>query len=201
MGYMNGHTHEHKISGSQGLIIALATTVLIMVAEIIGGFLSNSLALLGDAGHMFIDVFAIGLSLFALSMAKKPPNAKKTYGYHRMEVMAALTNGTLLLILSLAIFYEAYKRIFTPPEINGLLMLIIAGIGLAANLIGIYVLKDAHTHNLNVHSAFFHMLGDTISSLGVIIGGVLILWKHWYFIDPIISIIIGGIIIKGAIGI
>lgn len=190
-----------KISGFNGLIIALLITVGMMVGEFVGGLLSNSLALLGDAGHMLTDVFSIGLSLFALSIAKKPPDNKKTFGYHRMEVMAALINGTLLLILSIVIFYEAYKRFIHPPEINGSLMLFIAVIGLTVNVGGIYVLKDSHTDNLNIHSAFFHIVGDTLSSLGVIIGGVLILWRHWYFIDPILSIIIGIIIVIGAVNI
>ena len=173
---MSEHGHEHDLQegGSRGLWIAIVITVVIMAAEIAGGFLSNSLALLGDAGHMFTDVFSLGLSLFAYNMAKRPPNSTRTYGYHRMEVMAALTNGALL---------------------------IIASIGLIGNLAGIYVLKDAHTRNLNIRSAFLHIVGDTLSSVGVIIGGVLIITEKWYFVDPIISILIGGIIIRGALGI
>ena len=200
---MNEHEHEHGLQegGSRGLWIALVITIVIMVAEVAGGFLSNSLALLGDAGHMFTDVFSLGLSLFAYTMAKRPPNSTRTYGYHRMEVMAALTNGALLIIISIAIFYEAYIRFSSPPEIKGPLMLIIASIGLIGNIAGIYVLKDAHTQNLNIRSAFLHIVGDTLSSVGVIIGGVLIITEKWYFVDPIISILIGGIIIRGALGI
>ncbi len=199
---MSDHTHEHDLqSGSQGLLIALIITIIIMLAEVVGGFLSNSLALLGDAGHMFTDVFSLGLSLFAINMAKKPPNSTRTFGYHRMEVMAALTNGLLLILISLAIFYEAYKRFASPPEISGSLMLIIASIGLIGNIASIYVLKDTHTKNINIRSAFLHILGDTLSSLGVIIGGILIITEKWYFVDPIISILIGIIIIRGAIGI
>ena len=199
---MSEHEHQHNIqSGSKGLLIALIITIVMMMAEVIGGFLSNSLALLGDAGHMFTDVFSLGLSLFAFNVAKKPPNSTRTYGYHRVEVMAALTNGLLLIIISITIFYEAYKRFLTPPNINGSIMLVIASIGLIANLIGIYVLKDTHADNLNIRSAFLHIIGDTLSSLGVIIGGILIIMKKWYLVDPIISILIGGIIIKGAIGI
>ncbi len=200
---MSEHEHQHNLpsAGSQGLWIALVITVVIMMAEVAGGFLSNSLALLGDAGHMFTDVFSLGLSLFAFTMSKRPPNSTRTYGYHRMEVMAALTNGALLIIISIAIFYEAYRRFASPPEIKGPLMLIIASIGLIGNLAGIYVLKGTHTQNLNIRSAFLHIVGDTMSSVGVIIGGVLIITEKWYFMDPLISILIGGIIIRGAIGI
>ncbi len=198
---MSTHEHNTDIKGSNGLLIALIITIVIMFAEIAGGYISNSLALLGDAGHMFTDVFSLALSLFAFTMAKKPSTSTKTYGYHRMEVMAALTNGALLIIISLAIFYEAYKRFSSPPEIQGPIMLIIASIGLIANIAGIYVLKDTHADNLNIRSAFLHIVGDTISSLGVIIGGILIITEKWYFVDPLISILIGGIIIRGAIGI
>ncbi len=199
---MSEHEHQHNLqTGSKGLLIALIITIVMMVAEVAGGFLSNSLALLGDAGHMFTDVFSLGLSLFAFTMARRPPNSTKTYGYHRMEVMAALTNGALLIIISIAIFYEAYRRFASPPEIKGPIMLIIASIGLIANLAGIYVLKGTHTDNLNIRSAFLHIVGDTLSSVGVIVGGILIIVKHWYFVDPLISILIGGIIIRGAISI
>jgi cobalt-zinc-cadmium efflux system protein len=199
---MSEHAHEPNLqSGSKGLLIALIITIVMMMAEVAGGFLSNSLALLGDAGHMFTDVFSLGLSLFAFNMARRPPNSTKTYGYHRMEVMAALTNGALLIIISIAIFYEAYRRFASPPEIKGPIMLIIASIGLIANLAGIYVLKDTHTDNLNIRSAFLHIVGDTLSSVGVILGGILIITEKWYFVDPIISILIGVIIIRGAISI
>ncbi len=199
---MSEHEHQHNLqTGSKGLLIALIITIVMMVAEVAGGFLSNSLALLGDAGHMITDVFSLGLSLFAFTMARRPPNSTKTYGYHRMEVMAALTNGALLIIISIAIFYEAYRRFASPPEIKGPIMLIIASIGLIANLAGIYVLKGTHTDNLNIRSAFLHIVGDTLSSVGVIVGGILIIVKHWYFVDPLISILIGGIIIRGAISI
>lgn len=198
---MSTHEHNTDIKGSNGLLIALIITIVIMFAEVAGGILSNSLALLGDAGHMFTDVFSLALSLFAVTMAKRPSTSTKTYGYHRMEVMAALTNGALLIIISLAIFYEAYKRFSSPPEIQGPIMLIIASIGLIANIAGIYVLKGTHTDNLNIRSAFLHIVGDTLSSIGVIIGGILIITEKWYFVDPLISILIGGIIIRGAIGI
>ncbi len=199
---MNGHKHHHaETSGVRGLTAALVITIVLMAAEIAGGFISNSLALLGDAGHMFTDVFSLGLSLFAIRMARRPPDSTRTYGYHRMEVMAALTNGVLLILISIAIFYEAYHRFASPPHIQGPVMLIIATIGLAGNLVSILLLKGIHTNNLNIRSAFLHIVGDTLSSVGVIAGGILIILKHWYFVDPIISILIGGIIIRGAAGI
>lgn len=191
---------RHRDRDSRGLFITLILTVVIMAVEIAGGLISNSLALLGDAGHMFTDIFSLGLSLFAIRMAQRPSTNTKTYGYHRMEVIAALTNGILLIVVSIAIFYEAYRRIVTPPEIKGTIMLIIAVIGLVANIAGVFLLNGSHGDNINIRSAFLHIVGDTLSSAGVIVGGILIVLKHWYFVDPIISILIGGIILRSAVG-
>ncbi len=194
--------HEHSTSGrnANGLFIALIITGVTMIAEVAGGLISNSLALLGDAGHMFTDIFSLGLSLFAIKMAQRPSTNTKTFGYHRMEVMAALTNGMLLIVISIAIFYEAYRRFVSPPEIKGAVMLIIAVIGLLANIAGVLLLKGSHTDSINIRSAFLHIVGDTLSSVGVIVGGILIVLKQWYFVDPLISILIGGIILRSAIG-
>jgi cobalt-zinc-cadmium efflux system protein len=169
-----------------------------MLLEIIGGLVSNSLALLSDAGHMFTDAFALGLSLWAIKMAQKPATHHKTFGYHRLEILAALANGLLLALISVWIFYEAYQRFFHPPEIKSGLMLVVAVIGLIGNFIGVTMLQRSSRNNLNVRGALLHMLGDTLSSVGVIIGGVFIAFTGWKMIDPIVSILINGFIIHSA---
>jgi cobalt-zinc-cadmium efflux system protein len=170
-----------------------------MVVEIIGGLLSNSLALLGDAGHMLVDALALGLSLFALNLAKRPSTPTRTYGYHRIEIMAALVNGSILVLVSAFIFYEAYQRFLTPPEVKTPLMLAVAAIGLIANLSGIFILRRGSRSTLNVKAAFWHILGDTVSSVGVIAGGIIITFTGWGVVDPIIAVIIGLIILWGAV--
>ena len=200
---MGEHQHDHQSSikaNQKRLLIALSITALMTVVEVIGGILSNSLALLGDAAHMFTDTLALGLSLVALQLAKRPANESKTYGYLRAEILAALANGTILLLICVYIFYEAYQRFLDPPEVEGGLMLGVAVIGLIANLIGISILHSGSRHNLNVKGAFLHMMGDALSSLGVIIAGIVILVTDWSYADPIISILIGLLILKGASG-
>ncbi len=199
------HIHQPKESDNQAyssnqrkMVIALSITAIVMIAEIIGGLLANSLALLSDAGHMLTDILALSLSLAAMKFARKPPTPSKTFGFHRLEILAAFFNGMLLFFISFYIFYEAYHRLLHPEEINGLFMLVVAFIGLIANGVGILLLrKSAHT-SLNVKSAFFHIVGDTISSGGVIVGGLLILYTGWYLVDPLISIFIGILILRGA---
>jgi cobalt-zinc-cadmium efflux system protein len=170
------------------------------IVELAGGLISNSLALIGDAGHMFTDTLALGLSLFALNLAKRPASQTKTYGYYRAEILAALINGTILVLVSAYIFYEAYHRFVEPPEVRGGLMLIVAAIGLAANVVGISILRSASRGNLNVKGAFLHMWSDTVSSVGVIAAGIIILLTGRTIADPIISIIIGLLILRGAGG-
>lgn len=171
-----------------------------MIAEIIGGLLSNSLALLSDAGHMFTDTLALALSFFAMKFADMPATEKKTFGFYRLEILAALLNGITLVIISLYIIYEAYLRILNPQPVAGTLMLVVAVIGLVVNIIGaLFLIKHRET-NLNIRGAFLHIIGDAVSSVGVIIGGIIILYTGWYLIDPILSILIALGIIAGAIG-
>ncbi len=198
---MEHHHHEAShipSTGNRPLIIALIIVLSIMVAEVIGGLLSGSLALLSDAGHMLVDALALGLSMFALTIARRPSTPTRTYGYHRVEIMAALANGTTLVLISIYIFYEAYQRFLEPTPVQAPLMLVIATIGLLANLAGILLLRKASRHNLNIKAAFWHIVGDTISSVGVITGGVIIAFTGWYIVDSIIAVIIGGIILWGA---
>jgi cobalt-zinc-cadmium efflux system protein len=199
-------THTHPIDSHQEtagsyrrLKITLAIVLVIMVAEVIGSIFSGSLALLGDAGHMLVDALAIGLSLFAMAVARRPATATKTFGYHRVEVLAALANGTLLVLVSAYIFYEAYQRFLEPPEIEIPLMLTIAVIGLSANLAGVILLSRASRRSLNIKAAFWHIAGDTISSVGVIIAGAVILLTGWYIADTIAALVIGVIILWGAV--
>ena len=199
---MSKHTHSIDSDArgeSRALKIALAIVLLLVVAELIGGILSNSLALLGDAGHMFVDGLALGISLFAITLARKPPTTTRTFGYHRAEIMAALINGIILVLVAAYIFYEAYQRFLSPPEVKTTLMLIVAGLGLCANLAGIFLLRKHHKRSLNVKAAFWHVLGDTISSIGVIIGGIIIAVTGWGIVDPIIAVLIGCIILWGAV--
>ena len=194
------HEAEHIVPvGSRLLIITLAIVAGVMVVEIIGGLLSNSLALLGDAGHMLVDALALGLSLFAFNIAKRPSTPTRTYGYHRVEIMAALANGSILVLVSAFIFYEAYRRFLEPPEVKTPLMLLVAVIGFLANLAGIILLRKGSRGTLNVKAAFWHILGDTISSVGVIAGGVIITFTGWGIVDPIIATLIGFIILWGAV--
>jgi cobalt-zinc-cadmium efflux system protein len=192
-------TRHISDKGRKPLKIALAIVLVILVAEVVGGILSNSLALLGDAGHMLVDGLALGLSLFAMTLARRPATSEKTFGYHRAEIMAALANGVILVLVSAYIFYEASQRFAEPPQIQTPLMLGIATIGLAGNLAGFLLLRRYVHQSLNIKAAFWHIIGDTISSVGVIIGGVIILLTGWYIVDPIIAVLIGCIILWGAV--
>lgn len=185
-------------STQSSMLIVLSITSVVMIAEIIGGLLANSLALLSDAGHMLTDILALGLSIIAMRFAQKPPTASKTFGFYRLEILAAFFNGILLLFISFYIFYEAYQRLVHPEEIKGLFMLVVAAIGLLANVVGILILRKSALKNLNVKSAFFHMVGDTISSMGVIAGGLVILYTGWNLVDSLIGIFIGMLILRGA---
>jgi cobalt-zinc-cadmium efflux system protein len=197
------HTHqdEENVDAVAGrpLKITLGLVLAIMIAEIIGGVFSNSLALLSDAGHMLTDALALGLSLFAINLARRPATATKTYGYHRAEIMAALANGIILILVSIFIFYEAYRRFLEEPSIKSPLMLIVASIGLVANLIGLYLLRRGSRSSINIKAAFWHVIGDTLSSVGVIIAGFIIYFAGWYVADPILAVVIGFVILWGAI--
>jgi cobalt-zinc-cadmium efflux system protein len=195
------HEHNHGNQRSRlsqkRVLAAMAVTGVILAAEVVGGVLTNSLALLSDAGHMLTDLLALGLSYFAISLARRPPTDEKTYGFHRMEILAALVNGATLVAICLLIFYEAFQRINNPPEVKTAGMLVIAVIGLVANLISAALLSG-HSGSLNVRGAFLHVVGDALSSVGIILGGLLILFTGWFWVDPLISAGIGVIIVFGA---
>lgn len=166
-----------------------------MVAEFVGGLLTNSLALLADAGHMLSDVAALGLSFFAIWIADRPSPAHRTYGYYRAEILAALANGAALVGISLFIFGEAYERLSQPPEVQGTLMMGIAFGGLFVNLAGLWILHGGKEESLNVRGAWLHVLTDTLGSVGAIGAGVLIWAFEWYWSDPVASFLIGLLVI------
>ena len=176
--------------------IALFITVVFLLVEIIGGLLSGSLALISDAGHMFSDVLALILSLGAMTLALQLPTKERTYGYHRGEIFTAFINSLLLIGVSAGILWEAYQRVLNPAPVQGGLMFIVACIGLAANLGVVFLLHGSH--NLNVRSAFLHVLGDTVSSLAVIAAAVWISFTGQVIADPILSGIIAVLIVVSA---
>lgn len=177
---------------------ALAVTLIIFSGEFIGGILSNSLALLSDAGHVLTDAFALALSLIAAVFVGKLPDYRATFGYQRIGILAAFINGISLVAIALFIFIEGYSRLMSPPDINSEIMLTVAIAGLIGNLIMAWILGHRH-EDLNIRSAWFHVIGDTISSAGVIIAGLIIRLTGWLIIDPIVSGLVGIIIITGGI--
>jgi cobalt-zinc-cadmium efflux system protein len=180
------------------LVWVLSITAVFMIAEIVGGVLSNSLALLADAGHMFTDVGALALSVFAMRLATKPPTMKRTFGYVRLEILAALVNGAALLVISGFIFLEAWERVREPVVIDGTVMLVVATLGLGVNVVGALLLHRHAHDNLNVRGAYLHVLGDLLGSVGAIAAGVIVLTTGWSPIDPIISALIGLLILYSA---
>ena len=183
---------------SKRLIFAISLTAITLVAEVIGGIWSNSLALLSDAGHVFLDLFALILSLAAIKLAAKPPSENHSYGLHRAEVLASLINGLTVFLMAIGILYEGSKRLFAPEAVQTTPMLVIAVLGLAANMLAAKGLHGHSHDDLNVRSAFLHVLGDAAASVGVIAGAILMHYTGWYQADPIISIAIGLLILVGA---
>ena len=177
------------------LAITLGLVSIYMVAEVVGGLLTNSLALLADAGHMLSDAAALALSLFAIWIAQKPPTSRRTYGYYRTEILAALVNGATLVAISLYIFLEAYRRIGEAPEVQGALMMSIALGGLGINVIGLWILNAGRGESLNVRGAWLHVLTDALGSIGAIVAGGLIWAFGWNLADPVASIVIGVLVV------
>lgn len=180
------------------LVIALGITGSIFVVELVGGFLANSLALLADASHMLTDIAALALSLFAIWLAARPAPPQKTYGYYRLEILAALVNGLLLALIALFIFYEAYNRFLSPQKVEGGLMLGVAVVGLVANVASAWVLSSHVQESLNIRAAFAHVMSDAAASLGAVAAGAIILTTGLVVADPVISAVIGVLIIYNA---
>lgn len=169
-----------------------------MLAEAVGGWLTNSLALIADAGHMLTDVAAMSLTLGAIWFAARPATARKTFGYYRLEILAAFVNGIALALLSVWVIYEAATRWAAPPDINGSQLTLIAVGGLVVNIMAAWLLHAGHKHDLNMRGAFLHVIGDLLGSVAAIFAGLAILAFGWLWADPVVSIVISLIIIVGS---
>src|SRR5438270_13424662 len=190
--------HTKRPSVTRALQIALGLTLALMVAEVVGGLMSNSLALLADAGHMLTDAGALALSLFVAWMCRQPSRPEKTYGYLRWEILAALLNGATLLLISFWIVWEAVRRFQAPQPVAGGVMLAFAVVGLIVNLIAVRILHGVHGESLNVRGAYLHVLGDMLASGGTVVAAVLVRLTGWLPADPISSLISTVLIIGSA---
>jgi len=188
------HEHPHPLRGTRYLGVALGITISFFIVELIGGLLTNSLALLTDAWHMLNHILALVFALVATWVALRPITANKTYGYHRAEILAAFLNGILLWAVAVFIFYQAILRLQKPAEVESLNMLIIAILGLMANGLAAVTLSRSKDESLNVKGAFLHVVADTLGSVGAISAGIIMFFTEWYLIDPLISMMIGALI-------
>ncbi|HEY0545635.1 MAG TPA: cation diffusion facilitator family transporter [Pyrinomonadaceae bacterium] len=202
----HGGSHAHALSNGEqkhgrasrsrrGLTIVLVLTIVYMLAEAFGGWWTGSLALLADAGHMLADVAALALALTAIWFGSRPATPSKTFGYYRLEILAALINGVVLVLLSLFIFYEAYERWSSPPVVKSGVMMIVAAGGLVVNLFCAWILHGDHEEDLNVRGAWLHIISDALGSLGAIIAGALMYFYGWYAADALFSFLIGLLIV------
>ena len=194
-GHAHDHSHDHHAVSKKRLRIVLLLTAVFMVVEFVGGWLSNSLALMADAAHMLTDVAAIGLSLFVLWFSRRAVSVAKTYGYLRLEILAALLNGAALIVISLLIFWQAWQRLRVPELIEGPLMLAVAMAGLLVNIIAALTLHGSAEHNLNVRGAYLHVLGDLLGSVGAIAAAIVIMTTGWLPADALISGFVGLLIL------
>ncbi|MEI5909305.1 cation diffusion facilitator family transporter [Bacillus spongiae] len=213
MGHQHGHEHSHhghhhhfeetREGNKKGLIIALFITTGIMLVEFFGGLITNSLALLSDSGHMLSDASSLFLSLVAIWFAARPPSANKTYGFYRFEILAALFNGATLFVIAGFIVWEAYDRLINPPTVASGSMILIASVGLVANVVSAWTLmrKGDVKNNVNLRSSYLHVIGDALGSIGAIIAGIVMLVFSWYIADPIISVLVALLILKSAWGV
>jgi cobalt-zinc-cadmium efflux system protein len=199
LGHGHGHVHGEPGSQSEGherrLLWTLALAAAYMLAEAVGGWLTGSLALLADAGHMLSDVAALGLSVFAIRIARRPPTLTRTYGHHRTEILAALVNGAMLVAISIYVIVEACRRLGAPPAVNAPVMMAVAGGGLLFNIVGLQLLAAGRRESLNVRGAWLHVATDALGSLQTVIAGGLIWWLGWRWADPAASIVIALLVI------
>jgi cobalt-zinc-cadmium efflux system protein len=199
-GHAHDHAHGHgtRRPGTRRLAIALVITALFLVAEVVGGWLSNSLALLADAGHMLTDVGALALSLFVAWFSRQPATPQKTFGYLRWEILAALINGAVLLMASGFILWESFRRLSAPEPVAGGLMLVVAVQGLVVNAVSAWLLHGSAHHSMNIRAAYLHVLGDLLGSLGTVAAGVLIRFTGWQAADPIASILVTLLVVRSS---
>jgi cobalt-zinc-cadmium efflux system protein len=194
------HEHQHRGThdGRRRLSLVLVLTSIYLVAETLGGWWSGSLALLADAGHMLTDVAALGLALMAVWFSGRPATSSKTFGYHRLEILAALVNGVALVVISILIFYEAYQRWTSPPIVRGNVVILIAAGGLVVNLVCAWILHGRHDVDLNIRGAWLHVISDALGSIGAIIAGALMWLYGWYPADALFSALIALLIVWSA---
>lgn len=190
------------------LKLVLGLTLTYLIAEVVGGILTKSLALLADAGHMMTDVAGLGMALFAINITQRSASERRTYGFYRAEILAALANAVVLIFISLYILYEAWQRFKSPPEVSSKNMLFIAAIGLIINIIGLLILRKGSQKSLNMKGAYFEVLSDMLTSVGVIVAAIIMITTGWYYADPLISAGIGlfilprtWILLKDAVGV
>jgi len=188
-----------RVGEHRKLVIAMAVAVVATVAEGVGGWLSNSLALLSDAGHMLADAAAIGLSLFALRIASRPADAKRTYGYYRLEILAALVNGAVLFAIAAGIAIEGYHRLMHPVSVRVQTMVMLACLGIALNAVGMWITHGSAQGSMNLRATFLHLAGDLLNSIGVLVSALLIAWTGQLAADPIVSFFIAATIVWSAI--
>ncbi len=197
----HSHPHPNAAQNTHRLALSLSLTAIFVAVEIGAGIFSDSLALLTDAAHNFTDVIALGLSWFALKIAARPARAGRTYGYLRVEILAALVNSVSLIFIALGIFYEAYRRFGAPPEVNSRILLGVGALAFAVNLCTAWLVKEGSERDLNMRSAFLHLMGDVFSTLGAAAAGAVILFTGWNWLDPLVSALVGVFIFYNAWGI
>ncbi len=202
---MSDHAHSHfgdlASQTTKRLALSLILTAAFVVIEIIAGIFGNSLALLTDAAHNFTDVIALGLSWYAVKLATQPAHAGKTFGYHRAGILVALVNSTTLILIALGIFYEAWHRFLSPPEVDSTILIGVGALAFFINLGTALLVKSGSDHDLNLRSTFLHLMGDVLSTLGAVIAGVIIAFTNWNWLDPLVSVLIGVFILWNAWGI
>ena len=196
----HAHTHFNELTRQtvRRLALSLIITLLFVFVEIAAGVFANSLALLTDAAHNFTDVLALGLSWWALRLTSQPANQEKTYGYHRAGILAALANSTTLVVIALGIFYEAYHRFINPPEVRADVLIGVGVIAVVINVVTALLVRRGAEHDLNIRSAFLHLMGDVLSTVGAVIAGVIIRFTDWNWLDPLVSVLIGVLILWSA---
>ncbi len=203
MTHSQTHTHFGDVAKqtTSRLALSLILTLVFVFVEAIAGIIGNSLALLTDAAHNFTDVIALGLSWYAIRLTSQPANSGKTYGYHRAGILVALINSTTLVIISLGIFYEAYHRFLNPPKVESGILIVVGLIAVVINVVTALLVKKGSEHDLNIRSAFLHLMGDVLSTIGAVIAGIIIYFTNANWLDPFVSVLIGFLILYNAWGI
>ena len=187
-----------NVDSRRRLTLALAITTVVMVVELVGGWLSGSLALLADAGHMLADAAALAVALFAAWIAQRPATPQRSFGFMRIEILAALVNGAVLIAIAIGIGLEAWRRLQSPPPVNGGLLLGVAAVGFVANVAAVAILHRGHQHSLNQKGAYLHVIGDLLGSVGALLAGAIVLATGWTLADPLISVLIGTLVLVSA---